>query len=192
MATADKWASYLETAAAKFDINTPARQSAWLAQCAHESGHFRYTSENLNYSAEALNKVFKKYFPTIESAKPYARQPLKIASKVYGGRMGNGAEGTLEGFKYRGRGLIQLTGKDNYRAFGKSIGREAEILANPDLVAEPELAAQSAAWFWKSNGLNELADKKEIDAISKRINGGTLGLEERRKLFAQASSIFLA
>jgi putative chitinase len=190
--TALKWADALNAAANKYEINTPLRHAAWLAQCAHESGHFRFVFENLNYSAESLTRVFKKYFPTVESTEGYARKPERIAAKVYGGRMGNGAESTKQGWLYRGRGAIQLTGKDNYRAFGKEIGREAEVLSNPDLVAEPELAALSAAWFWHRNGLNALADKGDNLSITKRINGGTNGLEDRAKLFAQAKPIFLA
>jgi len=170
--------------ASKFEINTPLRLAHFLAQCGHESGGFRLTQENLNYSAKGLNGIFKKYFPTLESAVPYERKPEKIANKVYGGRMGNGAEASGDGWKYHGRGFIQLTGKDNYTAFGKSIG--ADIVNNPDLVAS-QYALASAAWFFNKNGLHKMADGGATDAvvtsITKRVNGGTIGLPDRIKHF---------
>ena len=172
--------------AAKFAINTPLRLAHFLAQCGHESGGFRATQENLNYSAKGLNGIFRKYFPTEASAAAYARQPAKIASKVYGGRMGNGAESTGEGYKFRGRGYIQLTGKENYTAFGKSIGED--IISNPDIVAS-KYALLSAAWFFSKNGLNKMADSGATDAvvtsITKRVNGGTIGLADRIKHFKE-------
>jgi len=170
--------------ASKFEINTPLRLAHFLAQCGHESGGFRLTQENLNYSAKGLNGIFKKYFPTLESAVPYERKPEKIANKVYGGRMGNGAEASGDGWKYHGRGFIQLTGKDNYTAFGKSIG--ADIVNNPDLVAS-QYALASAAWFFNKNGLHKMADGGATDAvvtsITKRVNGGTIGLADRIQHF---------
>jgi putative chitinase len=172
--------------AAKFQINTPLRLAHFLAQCGHESGGFRATQENLNYSAKGLNGIFKKYFPTEAAAKPYERQPAKIASKVYGGRMGNGPESTGEGFKFRGRGYIQLTGKENYTAFGKSINED--ILSNPDKVAS-DYALLSAAWFFSKNGLHKMADEGATDTvvtkITKRVNGGTIGLADRIKHFKE-------
>lgn len=163
-----------------FKINTLLRLAHFLSQCAHESGNFKLTKENLNYSAEGLNKTFKKYFPTLESAKGYARKPEKIASKVYANRMGNGDEASKDGFKYLGRGFIQLTGKANYSEFDKSVPED--IISTPELVAIKYPLA-SAAWFWNKNGLNALADKGASDAvitsITKRINGGTIGLEDR-------------
>lgn len=163
-----------------FKINTPLRLAHFLSQCAHESGNFKLTKENLNYSAEGLNKTFKKYFPTLDSAKDYARKPEKIASKVYANRMGNGDEASKDGFKYLGRGFIQLTGKANYSEFDKSVPED--IISTPELVATKYPLA-SAAWFWNKNGLNALADKGASDAvitsITKRINGGTIGLEDR-------------
>jgi putative chitinase len=172
--------------AAKFAINTPLRLAHFLAQCGHESGGFRATQENLNYSAKGLNGIFRKYFPTEASAAAYARQPAKIASKVYGGRMGNGAESTGEGYKFRGRGYIQLTGKENYTAFGKSIGED--IISNPDVVAS-KYALLSAAWFFSKNGLHRMADEGASDQvvtkITKRVNGGTLGLPDRIKHFKE-------
>jgi putative chitinase len=172
--------------AAKFGINTPLRLAHFLAQCGHESAGFKATQENLNYSAKGLMGIFKKYFPTEALAKQYERNPQKIASKVYGGRMGNGAEATGEGYKFRGRGYIQLTGKDNYTAFGKSIGED--IVANPDVVSG-KYALLSAAWFWSNNGLNKLADGGSADTvittITKRVNGGTIGLPDRIKHFKE-------
>ena len=172
--------------AAKFAINTPLRLAHFLAQCGHESGGFRATQENLNYSAKGLTGTFKKYFPTEAAATPYARNPVKIASKVYGGRMGNGPEPTQEGFKFRGRGYIQLTGKENYTAFGKSINED--ICSNPDKVAS-SYALLSAAWFFSKNGLHKMADEGSSDAvvtkITKRVNGGTIGLADRIKHFKE-------
>jgi len=172
--------------AAKFQINTPLRLAHFLAQCGHESGGFRATQENLNYSAKGLNGIFKKYFPTEAAAKAYERQPAKIASKVYGGRMGNGPESTGEGYKFRGRGYIQLTGKENYTAFGKSINED--ILSNPDKVAA-NYALLSAAWFFNKNGLHKMADEGASDLvvtkITKRVNGGTIGLADRIKHFKE-------
>ena len=172
--------------AAKFEINTPLRLAHFLAQCGHESGGFKATQENLNYSAKGLAGIFKKYFPTEAAAAPYARQPQKIASKVYGGRMGNGPESTGEGYKFRGRGYIQLTGKENYTAFGKSIGED--IISNPDVVAS-KYALLSAAWFFSKNGLHKIADEGASDLvvtkITKRVNGGTIGLPDRIKHFKE-------
>ena len=176
--------------ASKFQINTPLRLAHFLAQCGHESGGFRATQENLNYSAKGLNGIFKKYFPTEASAAPYARQPIKIASKVYGGRMGNGPESTQEGYKFRGRGYIQLTGKENYTAFGKAINED--ICSNPDKVAA-SYALLSAAWFFNKNGLHKMADEGATDTvvtkITKRVNGGTIGLADRIKHFKEYYSL---
>jgi putative chitinase len=172
--------------AAKFQINTPLRLAHFLAQCGHESGGFRATQENLNYSAKGLMGIFKKYFPTQTLAEQYQRNPQKIASKVYGGRMGNGPESTGEGFKFRGRGYIQLTGKENYTAFGKSINED--MTANPDKVAT-HYPLLSAAWFFNKNGLHRMADEGSTDAvvtkITKRVNGGTIGLADRIKHFKE-------
>jgi putative chitinase len=172
--------------AQKFQIDSALRLAHFLAQCGHESGGFRLTKENLNYSAKGLNGIFKKYFPTLESALPYERKPEKIANKVYGGRMGNGPESSGDGAKYCGRGYIQLTGKDNYTAFGKSIGED--ICANPQVVAE-KYALLSAAWFFNKNKLHIMADGGASDAvvtsITKRVNGGTIGLPDRIKHFKE-------
>jgi putative chitinase len=172
--------------AAKFGINTPLRLAHFLAQCGHESGGFKATQENLNYSAKGLMGIFKKYFPTVALATAYQRKPEMIASRVYGGRMGNGVEATREGYKFRGRGYIQLTGKENYTAFGKSIGED--ICLNPDVVAS-KYALLSAAWFFSKNGLHKLADGGSSDAvvtqITKRVNGGTIGLADRIRHFKE-------
>ena len=172
--------------AAKFDINSPLRLAHFLAQCGHESGGFRATQENLNYSAKGLMGIFKKYFPTEAIANAYQRNPQKIANKVYANRMANGDEASGDGYKFRGRGYIQLTGKDNYTQFGKAIGEN--ITANPDVVSG-KYALLSAAWFWSKNGLNKLADGGATDAvvtsITKRVNGGTIGLPDRIKHFKE-------
>jgi len=176
--------------AQKFQIDSALRLAHFLAQCGHESGGFRLTKENLNYSAKGLNGIFKKYFPTLESALPYERKPEKIANKVYGGRMGNGPEASGDGAKFCGRGYIQLTGKDNYTAFGKSIGED--VCANPQVVAE-KYALLSAAWFFNKNGLHKMADGGASDAvvtsITKRVNGGTIGLPDRIKHFKEYYSL---
>ena len=169
-----------------FGVNTSLRLAHFLAQCGHESGGFRLTQENLNYSAKGLMGIFKKYFPTQALADAYARKPEKIANRVYGGRMGNGLEASGEGYKFRGRGYIQLTGKQNYTAFDLAV--EDDILANPDLVSSKHALA-SAAWFWKKNGLNLIADtgssSEVVTKITKRVNGGTIGLPDRIKHFKE-------
>ena len=170
----------------KFQINTPLRLAHFLAQCGHESGGFRLTKENLNYSAKGLVGTFKKYFPTEAAATPYARNPQKIANRVYANRMANGNEASGDGFKFRGRGYIQLTGRANYTEFGKAINED--ITLNPDVVSD-KYALLSAAWFWSKNGLNKLAEGGATDAvvtqITKRVNGGTIGLADRIKHFKE-------
>jgi putative chitinase len=165
---------------ATFLIRTPLRLSHFLSQCGHESGNFRLVQENLNYGAKGLRSVFGKYFPTDSLALAYERKPEKIANRVYGSRMGNGPEASGEGWKYRGRGYIQLTGKDNYKAFDAVVPEN--ILASPELVAS-KYPLLSAAWFWNSRSLNSLADlgstEAEVKAITKKINGGTNGLADR-------------
>jgi putative chitinase len=164
----------------KFQINTPLRLCHFLAQCAHESGNFKVVNENLNYGAKGLLGIFKKYFPTEAKAKEYERQPEKIANRVYADRMGNGPESSGDGFKYRGRGYIQLTGKVNYQSFDKVV--DENTTDNPDLVAT-KYPLLSAAWFWNSRTLNILADKgatdADVTAITKKVNGGTHGLDDR-------------
>ena len=170
-----KWEEPLQAAFDKYDINTLKRQAAFIGQCAHESANFKVLQENLNYSAEGLMKTWPSRFSTKEIADQYARNPAKIAGKVYNGRLGNTSE--EEAAKYLGRGLIQLTGKENYERCGLAIG--ADLLSNPDLLLDPRYAAMSAGWFWNKKGLNELADAQEHGQITKRINGGALGLDDR-------------
>lgn len=179
--TADKWVPWLNMTMAKYDINTPRRQAMFLAQLAHESGGFRYTSENLNYSAEGLEKVFKKYFPTRELAEEYARKPEKIANRVYANRMGNGDEASGDGWRHRGRGLLQLTGLNNYASY--SMQADNEALIKPDIVSAPEYAADSAGWFWMVNRLNAMADTGDVRAVTRRINGGFNGLADRQEKY---------
>jgi len=167
-----------------FNITNPLRLAHFLAQCGHESGGWRAVSENLNYSSKGLMGIFGKYFPTLALAEQYARKPEAIASRVYGNRMGNGAEATKDGFKFRGRGYIQLTGKDNYSLFDKFVPED--ILSSPDLVAT-KYPLMSAAWFFNKNGLWAIcdrgADQGTVTAVTKRVNGGTIGLPDRIKHF---------
>lgn len=174
-----------------FGIDTPLRMAHFLAQCSHESSGFKATVENLNYSADGLKKIFPKYFPQTLS-ESYARQPEKIASRVYGGRLGNGDETTKEGYKFRGRGYIQITGKDNYKYFGDAI--------NEDLISYPELVATkyplvSAAWFFKSRKINQISDLGASDdvviKVTKKINGGVIGLDDRLIQFKKFSDLLL-
>jgi putative chitinase len=182
----DSVISQIPETAAKFGIDTPLRLAHFLAQCGHESGGFKATQENLNYSASGLKGIFSKYFKEAGLAEQYQRNPQKIASRVYGGRMGNGPESTGDGFKFRGRGYIQLTGKDNYTAFGRAINEDLTV--NPDKVAT-HYALLSAAWFFTKNGLHKMADGGATDAvvtqITKRVNGGTIGLPDRIKHFKE-------
>ena len=180
-----KWLEPLEATFTKYDINTPQRQAAFIGQCAHESGNFKILEENLNYSAEGLMKTWPSRFPTKEIADQYARQPAKIAGKVYNGRLGNTSE--EEAAKYLGRGLIQLTGKENYGNCGSGIG--VDLLGNPGLLSTPEYAALSAGWFWRKRDLNSLADAGDYETMTKRINGGTLGLDDRKAKIAKALSV---
>jgi putative chitinase len=175
---------------AKFELNTPMRLAHFLAQSGHESGGFKALNENLNYGAKGLRGIFSKYFPTDAKALEYERKPEKIANLVYGGRMGNGPEASGEGYKFRGRGYIQLTGKDNYTAFSKAINEDC--VGNPDLVATKYPLA-SAAWFFHKNGLHKIADEgattEVVTKITKRVNGGTIGLEDRIKHFNEYYSL---
>ncbi len=180
--TADgKWGPGTYKAARAYFKLTNNQAAHFFGQCAHESGNFKVFSENLNYSADGLTKIFKKYFPSVAATNGYARKPEKIANKVYANRMGNGPESSGDGWKFRGRGPIQLTGKDNYTAFANDIGRP-DVLTNPDVVAT-ELAFESALWFFRKNGLLAVADKgvttAVITQITKRVNGGTHGLDDR-------------
>lgn len=184
---AEDWLEPLNEAFTRYEINTPLRMAAFIGQCSHESGNFKTLQENLNYSAEGLCRVWPSRFPTLDSAQPYHRNPDKIANKVYGGRMGNGAEETEEGSLYKGRGLIQLTGKDNYRLASDALGED--FIHSPDLVLAPKYAALSAAWFWNKRGLNKEADAKDYTGMTKKINGGVIGLEDRIKHINHALAV---
>lgn len=183
----DHWYEALEQLLPDYDINTPHRVAAFIAQCAHESGGFKFIKENLNYKAASLRKVFPKYFPTDALAAAYAQKPEMIANRVYGNRMGNGDEHSGDGYRYCGRGLIQLTGKDNYTRFAESLEISPEDVA--EYLTTFEGCAQSACWFWESNNLNKWADAGDIVKMTKVINGGTIGLEDRIKHYEHALHI---
>jgi len=180
---ADKYLPWLNMTMLKYDINTPVRQAMFLSQLAHESGNFRAVQENLNYSVSGLRSVFGKYFPDDEIAAQYARQPERIANRVYANRMGNGEESSGDGWRFLGRGLLQLTGKNNYTAF--SLAADNNALLEPDLVAAPELAVESGGWFWATNGLNILADKGDVKRVTRKVNGGYNGLTDRSAKFGK-------
>jgi putative chitinase len=181
----EKWLDALNATAEQFDINTPERIAGFLSQIAHESAGFKATRENLNYSAEALCRVWPSRF-NADNCQEYARNPEKIANKAYSSRMGNGDEASGDGWKFSGKGLIQLTGKDNFTRFANAVG--IDVVENPDLVAEPELAALSAGWFWSTNGLNALADAKDVVGMRKRINGGLHGIDDVQAKYAAVLS----
>lgn len=171
------------------EIDTKLRICAFLAQVGHESAGLAIIKENLNYGAQGLMSTFKKYFPTMDLALQYERQPEKIANRVYADRMGNGPESSGDGWKYRGRGLIQLTGKENYTKFTTDRGLAfSEVISH---LETPDGASESAVWFWKKNNLNQYADISDMLTITKRINGGTNGLDHRMSLYKQALDIFV-
>lgn len=183
----DHWHHALEQLLPDYEINTSQRIAAFVAQCAHESGGFMVLKENLNYRAQTLRKIFPKYFPTDELAQNYANRPNKqeaIANRVYASRMGNGPEESGDGYRFCGRGLIQLTGRDNYTFFAGSLGISVEEAS--EYLETFEGAAQSACWFWETNNLNQWADRGDILTLTKRINGGTIGLEDRIKHYEHA------
>jgi putative chitinase len=184
----DGWYEALSNVLPEYEIDSPQRVAAFIAQCTHESGGFKRLKENLNYKWESLRKVFPKYFPDDELAQEYAHKQEQIANRVYGGRMGNGDELSGDGFRYCGRGLIQLTGKNNYTKFAESIGMAVEEV--PTLLETFEGAVKSACWFWKTNNLNQYADAGDILTMTKRINGGTIGLEDRIKHYNHALEVF--
>ncbi len=189
-----KYIDFLNEGMTRFEINTPNRMTAFIAQLAHESGDFRYSEENLNYSWTALRKTWPRRFTSDAMAQQYHRQPERIANVVYAGRYGNGAEATGDGWRYRGRGLIQLTFHDNYGAYARALA-EPSILTAPEQVAQPRHAALSACWFWQSHGLNPIADAGDQEAfnqISYKINGGWNGKEDRLENWAEARAVMLA
>jgi putative chitinase len=173
----DHWHEALDQLLDDYGIDTPLRVAHFVAQCAHESGNFVFIKENLNYKAASLQKIFGKYFPTAELAAQYANRPERIANRIYANRMGNGAETSGDGFRYCGRGLIQLTGKDNYTFFAGSLNIPVEEAS--DYLATFEGAAQSACWFWEQNNLNRFADANDTKGLTRAINGGYIGLEDR-------------
>jgi putative chitinase len=183
----DHWIEAFDQLLPDYEINTPKRIAAFIAQCAHESGGFRFLKENLNYKAESLMKTFPKYFSDRDTANAYAKQPAKIANRVYANRMGNSDEASGDGFKYCGRGLIQLTGKSNYSWFAASLEISPEEASA--YLETFEGAAQSACWFWESNNLNVEADAGDIKKMTKKINGGYIGLDDRIKHYEHALHI---
>ena len=185
----DEWYTNLSDILPEYDIDTPKRVAAFMAQCGHESGGFTLMQENLNYSAKGLVGTFKKYFPTEAHAKPYERKPEMIANRVYANRMGNGDEASGEGWYFRGRGIVQITGKNNYTKCSQSLFESNVLVENPDLLLETEYAIHSACWFWSAARLNELADIGDIKTMTKRINGGFIGLEDRINHYNHAIEI---
>ena len=173
----EEWVDALNETFTRFDISNPARQAAFIGQASHESGNFKTLNENLNYRAETLMRVWPKRFPTLEFAKQYEKNPKKIANSVYSNRMGNRDEASGDGYRFRGRGLFQLTGHSNYFHAGKALGED--FVMNPDLVATPRYATLTAAFFWQTHKLNEYADARDYLTMTKRINGGTIGLQDR-------------
>lgn len=190
-AYAEQWHEAITNVCPEYEIDTPSRLAAFLAQCAHESGNFKFLKENLNYRATSLRKVFPKYFSDDAIAEHYASQPDKqaaIANRIYANRMGNGDEASGDGYRYCGRGLIQLTGKNNYTLFAASIGIEVEEAS--EYLGTFEGAVQSACWFWDQNNLNNEADAGDIKRMTRKINGGYIGLEDRIKHYEHALHIF--
>jgi len=188
----EHWHHALSQLLPDYDIDTPHRIAAFIAQCSHESGGFTALKENLNYKPQSLRRLFPKYFPDDVIAQQYCARPNKqeaIANRIYANRMGNGDESSGDGYRFCGRGLIQLTGRSNYQSFADSIevdGRPLKIDEVPEYLATFEGAAQSACWFWETNGLNQWADKSDLVTLTKRINGGTIGLEDRKKHYEHA------
>jgi len=185
---ADQWYEAMVEILPKYEIDTPERVAGFVAQCGHESNNFTVLTENLNYSADALNKIFGKYFVKAgRDSTPYNRQPEKIANVIYAGRMDNGDTASGDGWKFRGGGILQLTGRANYTNFGKSVGKSPEEAA--EYVRTKEGALASACWFWKTNNLNSFCDKNDILGMTKRINGGTIGLEDRTNHYNHAIAV---
>ena len=175
----EQWVDALNETFQRFNILTPLQQASFIGQCGHECGNFKILEENLNYRSETLMKLWKSRFPTIEVANEYARNPKKIANKVYASRMGNRDESSGDGFRFRGRGCIQLTGHANYFHAGQACGED--FVMNPDLVATPKYASMTAGWFWSTHNLNKFADIRDFTMMTKKINGGTIGLNDRIK-----------
>ena len=182
-----KWLNPLNDTFAKYGIDTPTRQAAFIGQAQHESNNFKNLEEGLSYSASRLMAVWPSRFPNLDVANQYANNPQKLANKIYSGRMGNGDEESGEGYAYRGRGLIQMTGKETYANCGSGLGMD--FIGDPDRLLDPQYAALSAGWVWNKKGLNDLADTGDYETMTKRINGGTLGLDDRKAKIAKAREI---
>ena len=180
-----KWTEALQAVFDKYDLSNSLRQASFIGQCQHESNNFKSLEENLHYSAAGLMRTWPSRFPSADVAQQYANNPEKIANKVYAGRMGNTEEG--DGWKYHGRGVIQLTGRENYERCGTAIS--ADLINQPQLLVEPDYAVLSAGWFWNRAGLNALADSKDYDTMTKRINGGLNGQDDRKAKIAKAISV---
>ena len=181
------WEAALNTTFDRFDISNPLRQAAFIGQAGHESGNFKMLNENLNYRAETLMKVWPKRFPTLEFAKQYERDPKKIANSVYANRMGNRDEASGDGFRFRGRGLFQTTGHAGYYHAGQALGED--FVMQPDLVATPQYAALTAGFFWSTHKLNQYADSRDYKMMTKKINGGFIGLADREKHINHAIAV---
>ena len=179
------WLDPLNAVFEKYNINTPLRQAAFIGQCQHESGNFKSLEENLYYSADGLMRTWPSRFPTIDVAEKYANNPKAIANKVYAGRLGNSEEG--DGWAYHGRGLIQITGRDLYSSLTHATG--VDYISNPELLIQTKHASSSAGWYWNKKGLNDLADEKDYETMTKRINGGLIGLNERKLRILKAISV---
>lgn len=184
-----QWVDPLNETFERFGISTPRQQASFIGQCSHECGNFRVLEENLNYRAETLMKLWPKRFPNLGIAQQYAKQPKLIANKVYADRMGNRDEASGDGYRFRGRGCIQTTGSSNYFHAGKALG--VDFWANPELVATPKYAALTAGYFWSTHGLNAMAEAMDYTAMTKRINGGTIGLEDRIAHIKQAYAVLV-
>jgi len=182
-----EWVDALNATFQRFDISTPLRQAAFIGQAGHECGNFRIMEENLNYRAETLMKVWPRRFPTLEFAKQYERNPKKIANSVYANRMGNRDEASGDGFRFRGRGAFQTTGHSGYYHAGQALGED--FVMNPDLVATPTYAALTAGFFWDTHKLNQYADSQDYKTMTKKINGGYIGLADREKHINEALSV---
>jgi putative chitinase len=185
---ADRWVVALNETCEEFAIDTPFRIAGFLSNVAHESAGFKFVRENLNYSAASLMRVWPSRFPNLEVAQRYAMQPEKIANRAYADRMGNGDEASGDGAKFLGRGLIQLTGKNNYVAY--SLACDNEALQHPEIVEQPKYAAESAGWFWNVNRLNTLADAQDVGGMCRRINGGYNGLDDRQMKYSKLMDYF--
>lgn len=184
------WLQWIQKACDRYSINNVVRQAAFLGQCMHESNNFKTLVENLNYSANGLMSIWGSRFPNLEIANKYARHPDMIANKVYANRMGNGNEESGEGWAYRGRGIIQCTGKDLYKTLSDALN--IDLIANPDLLMEMPYAAMSAGWFWNKKGLNAIADAKDYKEMTRRINGGYNGLDDRIAKINKAMEVLAA